>query len=125
MVRMVVSPGYKVRDPAQRRDATAGETIDVPEKEARILKALGRAVDAPADEAAATPASKPAPASKPTPEPVQAPATSEPVTQAEPVEPMTTENSAPIAPFAPAAPPPVAPPRRTRYMRRDERAEEE
>ena len=62
MARVVVNPGYTVRDAARSRDAKEGEIIDVPDKEARLLKALRRASDAPAKAAA-----EPVP---PTPEPV-------------------------------------------------------
>lgn len=100
MVRIVVNPGYKVRAPALRRDAVAGEIVEVTAREAAILKALRRASDAPAEVVAAT--AKPALEGAPE------------TAAAVPVEPMDTGNSAPIVP-----------PRRGRYMRRDERAEDE
>ena len=49
MTRLIVNPGYKVRDAANARDAVAGEIIDVPDREARILRSLGRASEAPAE----------------------------------------------------------------------------
>lgn len=47
-MKVVVNPGFKVRDRLNRRDCVAGEEFEVPEKEARLLKALRRVSDAPA-----------------------------------------------------------------------------
>ena len=47
MTRIVVNPGYRVRDSANSRDALEGEIIDVPDKEGRVLLALRRASLAP------------------------------------------------------------------------------
>jgi len=100
MTRIVVNPGYRVRDSANSRDALEGEIIDVPDKEGRVLLALRRASLAPAEAA--------------TEKPVPAPAPEAQATSAQPVEPMSTETAEAV----------VAP-KRGRYMRRDERAEDQ
>jgi len=99
MPRLVVNPGYKVRDMVNSRDAEAGEIIDVPDKEAKVLLALRRASLAPAEAVVETPVPvAPAPEAEPAP--------------ADPAEPMSTETAGALVP-----------PRRGRYVRRDERAE--
>lgn len=103
MVTLVVNQGYKIRDPARRRDAVAGETIDVSEKEARLLKALRRATDAPSAETRKAGPVK------------TGPVRNEPgASAAEPVQPLDTGSAEAIVPS-----------RRGRYLRRDERAEDE
>lgn len=60
-----------------QKDYRAGETFEVTRREAKLLKGLKRAVDAPTPLATEPPA---------------------PAIETAPVVPMTTENSAPIAP---------------------------
>jgi hypothetical protein len=122
MTRLIVNPGYKVRDAANARDAVAGEIIDVPDREARILKSLGRASEAPAEAAGevtamATAEAKPEAAAEAKPE--EAPAEPlENITQAhsEHRDKETEKTAAEIEGAMPK--------RGGRYARRDLRAED-
>lgn len=106
MARVVVNPGYNVRDTVNRRDAGPGTEIDVSEKHARVLKALKRVSEPQPRDVRPAP---PRPARETTPEPEPAAA----VTEAAPA---AVESLPAVS--ATATP-------RGRYARRDMRATEE
>lgn len=79
MVKIVVNKGCKVYDKENRRDAREGETVEVREIDAKILKHRGHASDVP----------QPAPDQPPPPPPKPVPPAPPP---RPPARPMTTRD---------------------------------
>ncbi len=115
MVMVVVNPGYHIRDKANRRDAGPGMEIDVPEKEARILKSLGRASDPKPRDRSVVPPVVPVPVME---MPVVSQVAELPPDDV-PVSPPVVDEAVPVAETTPVSPV------RSRYVRRDMRATEE
>jgi hypothetical protein len=69
MVKVVVNPGRKAWDRENRREASAGEVLEVRDVEAKILKYRGVASDSPPEPPLVGPGGPNPPAPPPTPQP--------------------------------------------------------